>query len=374
MLRSTVGDLYDRCVHFYGNRIALTHGARSVTYAEMGRNAKCVARGLQDLGVRKGENIAFLMANCPEYIFCEYALALIGAVRVPLAVLLSPRDHVYMMNEAQCTTLIYHQSMRQRVAGMIPQLKTVERFICIGDRVEPGSGHLLLSDLIESNPPEPTAVAIDPEDLAAIYFTGGTTGLPKGVMLSHRSWVYTYVAEMLEFGFGWEETFVYPTPLTHAGGALTLPVLLRKGRCVILDHFEDRGTRESHDDVHRPDDDLRPPGPPLPRSVRPLQPAEYPLWGLCHCTRAAETGRRTVRARVYPGVWSDRGSDGSQRPLAGRTRGRKPGAGKADFLVRGAPDLAHRSQAARRRRQRGAAGGARRDRGPLRQHDERLPE
>jgi len=238
MLRATVGDLYDRCVDFYGDHIAITHGSRSFTYDDIGMNAKSLAKGLQDHGVRKSEKIAFLMANCPEYFFCEYALARIGAVRVPLAVLLSPQDHVYMMNEAECTTLFYHESMSQRVEGMMPGLETVTRFICIGDKVDQDSGHLLLSDLIANHAPEPAVVDIDPEDLVGIYFTGGTTGRPKGVMLSHRAWVYTYVMEMLEFGFGWAETFLYPTPLTHAGGCLMLPVLLRKGRCVIVDHFE----------------------------------------------------------------------------------------------------------------------------------------
>ncbi len=238
MLRSTVGELYDRCVDFYGEHVAITHGSRSVTYDEMGTNAKSLARALQDHDVLKGENIAFLMANCPEYFFFFYALAQIGAVRVPLAVLLSPQDHVYMMNEAECTTLIYHHSMRQRVEGMIPDLKTVTRFICVGEEKKLLPGHLLLSELISGHPPEPEMVDIDPEDLAGIYFTGGTTGRPKGVMLSHRAWVYTYVMEMLEFGFGWEETFLYVTPLTHAGGCLMMPVLLRKGRCVIIDHFE----------------------------------------------------------------------------------------------------------------------------------------
>jgi acyl-CoA synthetase (AMP-forming)/AMP-acid ligase II len=81
-------------------------------------------------------------------------------------------------------------------------------------------------------------VKIDPEDLAAIYYTGGTTGKPKGVMLSHRSWIYTYLIEMLELGLGWNEVFVFPTPLTHAGGCFMLPILIRGGSCVILDSFD----------------------------------------------------------------------------------------------------------------------------------------
>ena len=238
MISKTVGELYDQCVGDFATHIAITDGDASYTYAELGENGLRIARGLQNLGIGKGENIAFLMANCAEYIFCEYALAKIGAVRVPLAVLLGSQDHIYMMNEAECTTLIYHVSMASRVMAMIPELETVTRFICIGDASDLPDGHISLASLIAESTPDPQAVDIDCEDLAGIYFTGGTTGRPKGVTLSHRAWIYTFLIEMLELGIAWGETFIYPTPLTHAGGCLILPVLLNRGRCVIIDHFE----------------------------------------------------------------------------------------------------------------------------------------
>jgi len=239
MISMTIGDYYDRCVDFFGDRIALTFKDQSHTYREMGHKANCLLNALQKLGLKKGDKVSFLMANCPEYVFCEYAVAKSGCIRVPLAVLLGSNDHIYMMNQAECTTLIYHQRMAARVQEMIPQLETVKNFICVGgDPASLMKGHLDLQSLLEEYPPEPEAVKIDPEDLVGIYYTGGTTGKPKGVMLSHRAWVYTILIEMLEFGFGWEEVFLYPTPLTHAGGCLMLPVLLRGGRCVIIDHFD----------------------------------------------------------------------------------------------------------------------------------------
>lgn len=238
MLRTSVGDLYDRVVDYYGEKIAIKDGERSFNYRELGQGAMSLGVGLQSLGIEKGERIAFLMANCAEYIFCEYALAKIGAIRVPLAVLLSPADHVYMMNEAECTTLIYHHSMKDRVEKMIPELLTITHFICVADTDEVPAGHLKLSDLMAEKDMRPAGVNVEPEDLAGIYFTGGTTGRPKGVMLSHRAWAYTYIMEMLEFDFGWDERFIFPTPLTHAGGCLILPVLLRGGCCVIIDHFD----------------------------------------------------------------------------------------------------------------------------------------
>ncbi len=239
MITQTIPALYDRCVQFYGRHTAITYGDVNYTYNEMGEYANRLANAFQRLGLKKGDKIAFLMANCPEYIFCEYAVGKAGCVRVPLAVLLGSADHIYMMNQAECTALVYHEKMAGRVKEMIPQLETVKTFICVGD--DPSSmmeGHIHLRRLMKEYDPTPEPVEIDPEDLVGIYYTGGTTGKPKGVMLSHRAWVYTVLIEMLEFGFGWEETFVYLTPLTHAGGCLMLPVLLRKGRCVILDHFD----------------------------------------------------------------------------------------------------------------------------------------
>src|SRR5690606_6473658 len=130
---------------------------------------------LHELGIRPKERIAFLMANCAEYVFCEYAVAKAGATRVPLAVLLAPDDHIYMMNFARCTTLIYHVKFVERVLAMQPKLETVQRFICIGG--EPPEGHLGLDALMArgANLDTPPAPVVDPEDIAGIYFTGGTT-------------------------------------------------------------------------------------------------------------------------------------------------------------------------------------------------------
>lgn len=245
MIAQTIGDLYDRCVKFYGNRTAITFGDVFYTYDDLGSRATSLASAFQEMGFKKGDTVAFLMANCPEYIFCEYAMAKIGCIRVPLAVLLGSADHIYMMNQAECKALIYHERMTPRVKEMIPHLETVRIFICVSE--DPSSvmqGHLHLQGLMKGGRSEPKEVGIDPEDLVGIYYTGGTTGKPKGVMLSHRAFVYTILMEMLELGFGWEEVFAYATPLTHAGGCLILPVLLRKGRCVILDHFEPRSFLE----------------------------------------------------------------------------------------------------------------------------------
>ncbi len=239
MDHTTVGELYDNCVAYYRREVALRYRGLSWTYGELGDRAYRLARALHDLGLRKGDRVAFLMANCPEYVFTEYALVKLGVVRVPLAVLLGADHHVYMMNHSESATLVYHEKLGDRVLEMAPRLQTVERFICVSDdpdRVPPG--HLHLQTLMAESEPEPPAVEVGPLDLCGLYYTGGTTGQPKGVMLSHRAWVNSVLLEMLELGLGREEVFAYMTPLTHAGGVLLLPVMLRKGTCVILDSYD----------------------------------------------------------------------------------------------------------------------------------------
>jgi acyl-CoA synthetase (AMP-forming)/AMP-acid ligase II len=235
----TVGELYDRAVVHGGDRVAITDGPRSFTYRELGDQALRSATALQALGLGPGDRVAFLMANCAEYVACEYAVARIGATRVPLAVLLGNDDHAYMMNFARCRALVYHAKFAARVAAVAAGLESIELFIRVGATAEAlPDGHLSLEALLDRHVPAPGDVAVEPEDIAGIYFTGGTTGRPKGVMLSHRSWFHTYYAESLDFSVGWHEVFVFTTPMTHAAGCLLLPVLLRQGRCVLLERFE----------------------------------------------------------------------------------------------------------------------------------------
>lgn len=234
---TTLGELYDSCTACYADEVAIKQDDRPVTYRELRDKAYRLANAFQSIGLNKGDKVAFLMVNCPEYIFTEYALAKIGAARVPLAVALGSADHIYMMNHSEAKVLIYHARLAARVKEMIPQLETVKTFICVGAGTT-ADNHLQLENLMANATPHLSPVQVIQDDLCGLYYTGGTTGRPKGVMLSHRAWVNSVLLEMLELGIGMQEKFAYLTPLTHAGGVLLLPVLMRQGTCVIFDHFD----------------------------------------------------------------------------------------------------------------------------------------
>lgn len=235
----TVGQLFDRAVVHGGDAIAISQGGQHVSYRALGEQAASLSGALAALGVVPLDRIAFLMVNCPQYVACEYAVAQLGATRVPLAVLLANDALTTMVRMARCKVLVYHHKLADRVRQMQAQMPSVEHYICITDN--PGSlapGHHSLDVLVAKQPPTWVRAEVAPEDIAAIYFTGGTTGQSKGVMLSHRAWFHTYWMEMLDFDIAQREVFVFCTPMTHAAGCLTLPVLLRQGRCVLLEHFD----------------------------------------------------------------------------------------------------------------------------------------
>lgn len=235
----TVGQLYDRAVAQGGDAIAISQGGQHLSYRALGEQAARISGALAALGVARLDRVAFLMVNCPSYVACEYAVAQLGATRVPLAVLLANDDLAAMVRQARCTVLVYHHKLAERVRQMQARLESVQHFICVTDSPDTlAPGHHSLDALAAAQPPTWVRGEVAPEDIAGIYFTGGTTGQSKGVMLSHRAWFHTYWMEMLDFDIAQREVFVFTTPMTHAAGCLTLPVLLRQGRCVLLDHFD----------------------------------------------------------------------------------------------------------------------------------------
>ena len=235
----TVGQLYDRAVLQGGDAIAISQGGQHLSYRALADQAARLSSAFAALGVVPLDRVAFLMVNCPQYVACEYAVAQLGATRVPLAVLLANDALTSMVHMAQCKVLVYHLKLADRVCQMLSQMPSVQHFICITDCLDDlVPGHLSLDALVAAQPPTWVRAEVAPEDIAAIYFTGGTTGQSKGVMLSHRAWFHTYWMEMLDFDIAQREVFIFCTPMTHAAGCLTLPVLLRQGRCVLLDHFD----------------------------------------------------------------------------------------------------------------------------------------
>ncbi|HEU5322190.1 MAG TPA: AMP-binding protein, partial [Methylomirabilota bacterium] len=197
-----MGTLPARAAQRWGAREALCFQGRRWTFAEVAAGVEGVARGLVALGVEPGDKVALWMLNRAEWIEAAFAVLRIGAVLVPVNTRLRTDDVAYVLDQSDTTTLILagrsgpvdYLGMARELApaGAAPatsRLPKLRRMVLLGD--ERGPGTVAWTELLERGAAvEPStlaarAAAVDPEGLAFLMYTSGTTGFPKGVMHGH---------------------------------------------------------------------------------------------------------------------------------------------------------------------------------------------
>lgn len=203
-----LGDLIDQTVRDHGPRIAVDFMGRTWTYRALGRMIERAARGFQDLGVVKGDRVALCLPNTPYYIVLYFAALKIGAVVVNLNPLYTPGEMRHLLKDSGARIVAVpdlreiHAKVRDLaqecglskilvcpMAGILPQVKAwAWRLFKRRDhaRYAHDALHMRFCDLIARGDPV-SPVALVPDDLAVLQYTGGTTGTPKGAMLTHRN-------------------------------------------------------------------------------------------------------------------------------------------------------------------------------------------
>jgi fatty-acyl-CoA synthase len=237
MLEHTLGTLVEHSCAAYGRETAVLAGGRRITYAEQLATIRRAGRALLDLGLAKGDRVAILMSDRPELLDVYYGIVWAGLTVVPLNARLGKEDHRYILEDSGAKVVCFDDKMAARVAdvavGTGPEhLVSVDASSPVGDRP------LLLSDLQARQPDGPGQPPVSVDDRVGLFYTGGTTGRPKGVEHTHRSFVAALTSELLEMGLGERDRFAHVAPLTHAGGLFVLPVWMRGGTNVILGGFD----------------------------------------------------------------------------------------------------------------------------------------
>jgi acyl-CoA synthetase (AMP-forming)/AMP-acid ligase II len=239
MLETTIGALFARAVRHYARRVAVKEGARALTYAELGEQVDRLANALGGLGLRHGERLALLMWNCPEYVVCDFAAATIGLVKVPLNHLLTRDDVEFRLQDSEAAAIVCDEHFAPMVDALAADCPMLRHRVCITEAGRPAPpGFLSFADLLARGAPRDPGVAVAPDDLLGIMYTGGTTGRSKGVMHTHGSVDAIVFSEMLEMDVGHGEVMLQVAPLPHATQFMLLPGLLRGGTHVLLKRFD----------------------------------------------------------------------------------------------------------------------------------------
>lgn len=205
----------------FPNKEAVVCGGKRLTYQEFASRIHRLASGLHQLGIKKDDKVAILHPNCHYFLEAYYGISQIGAISVPINYRLSPGEISFILKDSESRILIVDpmfQKTLEAIRGEIPQ---IERLIWTGEgKILPETRDLSYEELILQSKKEPfSEVPMDGEDLAQIYYTSGTTGRPKGVMLSHKNVMTHALGTIAEIHLTDQDVWIHVAPLFHLADA-----------------------------------------------------------------------------------------------------------------------------------------------------------
>lgn len=263
----TLGDLLDRQAAQFGNRPAVvTHNTEretvtTWTYRELKENADRLARGLMAIGVARGDHVAVMSPNGPEWLLLEYALAKLGAVLVTVNPGYREAELRYLLTQGRISHLVFTAAYRRHdiaamLSNLMPDLATatpdtdrtakefpdLRRLVLIGEGSAPFA--LPFATLMETGVSQEDLASrqatVSPDDVMQIQYTSGTTGSPKGAMLTHHSTINNARLMGARAGFRSDDVLLSAMPFFHTAGCVcNVMGMLAVGGCLVtMDAFE----------------------------------------------------------------------------------------------------------------------------------------
>ncbi|WP_328443660.1 acyl-CoA synthetase [Amycolatopsis sp. NBC_00438] len=209
----------------------LTFDGVSLSYGEVRTLAERIARALRRSGVAPGDKVGILSANDPTAFACVFGIARAGAVWCPINPRNAAGENAELLDLFDCATLIFQPGFEELVSQIAPQLPKLTTLVRLGDGDDFAPGFDAWLDAARD---DPAAEAPQPDDVVALVGTGGTTGRPKGVMLTGRNLEVMSAITLMSYPFDGRPVYLALAPLTHAAGVLCFPILARGGEIVIM--------------------------------------------------------------------------------------------------------------------------------------------
>ena len=202
---------------------------KRVTYRELDERVNRLANALLLKGIKKGDNVGLLMPNSKEMLDIFFATAKMGAVNVPVNIRLSPPEIAYILNNAGVRTLFFRENFIETVEKIKGDLPLIEKYILING--EGGGRYENYEDVLSTGHPVRPEVRLQDDDEAFIIYTAGTTGKPKGAVLTHKNLIINAMTTCQETAFSLPRRPDLPfitqkvmsiTPFFHIAGILSV--------------------------------------------------------------------------------------------------------------------------------------------------------
>jgi fatty-acyl-CoA synthase len=223
-------DFLDKGASLGPDAPCLTMGGRTRTYRNVQRLSWSIARALSRSGVRPGDKVAVLSANDPVAFCCVFGIARAGAVWCPVNPRNEAAENRELLDLFDCSCLIFQSAFAPLVAQIAADLPKLTTLVCL-DQDIPGT--ISFSTWLNGDPGEPWQAG-PAGDVAMIAGTGGTTGKPKGVMLTGHNIETMTALTLMSYPFGGRPVYLALAPLTHAAGVLCFPIMTLGGEIVVM--------------------------------------------------------------------------------------------------------------------------------------------
>lgn len=216
-----------------------------VTFGQLRDRINRRSNALLHLGVKRGEHVATLSANCLELVELILAVWRIGAVLAPLNWRLSPDELIHMLNHCDAETLMFSSAFEETVRKITPSIKKVSKFLYTGEKCS--AAYIDFEAVTRGQSTQMPRIQVNEDDVAAIIYTSGTTGKPKGVVHTHKNFLWQCVFLTLATKGLWKSRpkSLLSGPYFHVGGLLNLLwCFFNASPQVILKKFDPKDTLE----------------------------------------------------------------------------------------------------------------------------------
>jgi long-chain acyl-CoA synthetase len=228
-----IGHLLSLAAEHHPDRPAFVCEGEVTTYELADGRANALATALRELGMASGDHVAVLMWNCPQLLESFFSVWKAGGCVVPLNARFLADELVYHVTDPQANIIFFGEEFRELIHQIQPRLPHVKHFICSG---EPLPGQIGYEELMATHIGAPIPdVEIQDDDLAWLFYTSGTTGRPKGAMLTHGNLTFVavgWVADLMHLEP--EDIGLHAAPLTHGAGFHALALTLKASCQVIM--------------------------------------------------------------------------------------------------------------------------------------------
>ena len=237
---TTAVDWLEKRARLSPEKLALVdtiHGRR-ISYAQWNAQANRTAHFLRErLGVAKGDRVAVLASNCVEYLDVWFACNKLGAILQNLNWRLSVGELAQLLADAAPRTLIYSAEFAQ-AAAELRQAGDGRSYVALETKADPADHAFGERDAYPDTTPAAPALSLD--DPWVICYTGGTTGLPKGCILTHGNILWNAINTVMSWGVGADDTAILNAPLFHTGGlnVFTAPLVQAGGTSIVCKSFD----------------------------------------------------------------------------------------------------------------------------------------